>query len=149
MTLEERNNLVAIFNNLIVSGYFAWRIFGMHLEGAFAGSDGLAIWAQTVLWVIPISIVASIVLTIVFNIIFAIAVRDPNPEMVSDERDRQFGRRSIITSVFVASAGFIFSLVILALGWDVFLALNVILVGFVLADLIGSLVKFASYRRGY
>lgn len=149
MTYEDRNNFVAIFNNLIVSGYFVWRIYGMYLEGAFEGPDGLAIWAQTVLWVIPISIVASIILTILFNIFFAIASRDHNPETVSDERDRQFGRRSIITAVIVASAGFILALVILALGWDVFYALNLILVGFVLADLLGSLVKFISYRRGY
>lgn len=149
MTYEDRNNLVAIFNNLIVSGYFVWRIYGMYLEGAFEGPDGLSLWAQTVLWVIPVSIAATIVLTIAFNIVFAIAVRDPNPEMVSDERDRQFGRRSIMTSVFVASAGFILSLVLLALGGEVFYALNLILVGFVLADLSGSLVKFISYRRGY
>lgn len=149
MTYQERNNLVAIFNNLIVSGYFAWRIYGMYLEGAFDGPDGLTIWAQTVLWVIPVSIIASIILTIVFNILFAIAARDPNPEMVSDERDRQFGARSIVTAVIVASAGFILALVVLALGLDGFYALNLILVGFVLADLIGSLVKLVSYRRGY
>lgn len=149
MTYQERNNLVAIFNNLIVSGYFTWRIYGMYLEGGFDGPVGLTIWAQTVLWVIPVSIIASIILTIVFNIVFAIAARDPNPEMVSDERDRQFGSRSIVTAVIVASAGFILALVVLALGFDVFYALNLILVGFVLADLIGSLVKLISYRRGY
>lgn len=149
MTYTERNNFVAIFNNLVVSGYFVWRILGMYQQGAFDGPDGLALWAQTVLWVIPISIAATIVLTILFNIVFAIAVRESNPEMVSDERDKLFGNRAMLTTMAVASAGFILSLVILALGWTAFLALNLILAGFALADFAGNIVKLVSYRRGY
>lgn len=150
MTYEERNNLVAIFTNLLVCGYFIQQITGKFAAGVFDGPDGLAIWAQTILWIIPVSIVATIVLTIVANILFAIAARDPDPEMVSDERDRTFGTRAMLTSMIVASAGFIMALVMLAFfDWSAFFALNLILAGFAVADLSGNLVKFVSYRRGY
>lgn len=150
MTYEERNNLVAIFTNLMVCGYFIQQITSKFAAGVFDGPDGVAVWAQTVLWVIPASIVATIVVTIVFNILFAIAARDPNPEMVSDERDKMFGNRAMLTVTMVASAGFIMALVMLAFfNWSAFLALNLTLAGFALADLLGNIVKFVSYRRGY
>jgi len=148
MTHQERNNLVAIINSLLVTGFFATRIFQMYQQGAFEGPDGLAIWAQTVLWIIPASIIGSIVLTILFNIFYAIATNNSKPSFVVDERDKMLSNRSMITTMIVVSAGFILSLVALAFGWPSFVVLNMILLSFAVGDLIGSLVKLVMYRWG-
>lgn len=149
MPYQQRNTIVAVFTNLIVMSVFVWWVWGLHAEGAFAGADGLAVWAQTVLWIIPASVVATIILTIVFNIIFAIITREPNPSFVVDERDRVISNKGMMTTIAVASAGFIAAVGALAFGWEAFWALNIILGGFALADLAGSVTKLALYRRGY
>ena len=148
MGYEERNTLVAIFVNVSVVAGFVWLILSMQGEGAFAGSDGLTVWARTVLWIIPASIVATIVITIVFNIVFAIATREADVDTVVDERDRSISILGMRVTMVVASVGFIGALVMLAVGWPVFLALNLILAGFALGDLCGSLTRLFLYRRG-
>ena len=148
MTYEERNNLVAILTNILVMGWLTARLLGMNGEGAFGGPDGLAVWAQTVLWVIPASVGVTIIATILFNILFAIATRDENPSFIIDERDRQIAIRGMVTTMIVASAGFIGALIALAFGWTALLALTVILYGFAAGDLIGSIVKLVLWRRG-
>jgi CHASE2 domain-containing sensor protein len=118
----------------------------MYGEGAFAGDEGLAVWARTVLWVIPASVVASIVVTILFNIVFSIATQDEDPDTTVDERDRSISIKGMRVTMVVASAGFIGALAMLALGWSPLIGLNVILAGFALGDLSGSVTRMALYR---
>lgn len=148
MSYEERNTLVAIFVNVGVVAGFVWLIVSMQGEGAFAGGDGLRVWARTVLWIIPVSIVATIVVTIIFNIVFAIATREMDPDTVVDERDRSISIMGMRVTMVVASVGFIGALGALAVGWPAFIALNIILAGFALGDLCGSLTRLVLYRRG-
>jgi len=148
MTHQERNTYVAIFTNLFVMAYLILRLIRLDGEGAFAGPDALAVWAQTVLWIIPASVVLSIVLTIVFNILFAIATRDRHPDFVVDERDKKIGLRGMIVTGVVASGGFILALIALAFGSAAFLALNVTLFAFAAGDLAGNLAKLYLYRWG-
>jgi len=148
MSYQERNTLVAIFVNVSVMAGFAWLIWTRYGEGAFAEADGLAIWAQTVLWIIPASIVATIVVTIVFSIVFAIATREADADTVVDERDRSIGIKGMRVTMVVASAGFIGAMVALAVGWPAFAAFNIILAGFALGDLLGSATRLVLYRGG-
>lgn len=146
MSYEERNTVAAIVVNLCVVAFFAWLIMSMYGDGAFAGDEGLAVWARTVLWVIPASVVASIVVTILFNIVFSIATQDEDPDTTVDERDRSISIKGMRVTMIVASAGFIGALALLALGWSPLIGLNVILAGFALGDLGGSVTRMALYR---
>lgn len=148
MSHEERNTLVAILVNLSMAGWMTWRIAAMQGAGRFDGPDGLAVWARTVLWVIPVGIVVTIAAVILFNIVFAIATRDENPSFVTDERDRLIGIQGMRVTLVVASAGFLGALVALALGTGAFAVLNAILASFAAGDLLGSLAKLRLYRRG-
>jgi hypothetical protein len=149
MTHEERTSIVGLFTNLGVNGFFAWRLWSLHEEGAFAGPDGLARWAQNVLWIIPASIVVAIVLTIAFTIVFAIATRSENPSTVVDERDKAFRIRAMMTTMVVAGGGFILALVALAFGWEALIVFNLIFAAFALGDLSGNVLKLILYRRGF
>ena len=149
MNYEERNAWVSLVTGLLVAGYFLQKVMAMHGAGEFAGPDGLTVWAQTVLWMIPASIVLTIVLTILVNIGAGIITQDHNPDFTTDERDKRFSGRAILAAMIVASAGLLIALGHLALGGAVFLALNVILFGFAAGSLFSDALKIFFYRRGY
>lgn len=146
MSHEERNNIVAIFVNLLTNAYVITRLHARWSAGAFDGPDGLMIWARTVLWVIPIAIVGTIVLTILANIVFAIVTRDEDPDVTVDERDKLFQMRGMAVTMVVASFGYVAALIALALGWDAIVVFTLIYAAFSAGDLIGNTVKLVSYR---
>jgi hypothetical protein len=148
MPYQERNIVVAIFTNLVIVIYFALRIYGMFQDGQFDGAGGLMLWARTILWMIPVSIVATIIATILFNIFYAILTNQPKPSFVVDERDRAIEITGMKVTVVVISAGFMAAMVALAFGWTAFIVFNVILFSFAMADLGGNLVKLTMYRFG-
>ncbi len=149
MPYQDRNNVVSIIINLVVNGYIVLRLLAMNEAGAFEGPDAVNVWAKTVVWVIPISIVLTIIGTILFNIGHAIMTGDAKPSFVVDERDRLFEQRSMIAVTIFAAFGFIVAIVMLALNWSALFGFNIIYFSMALASLAGDVVRFISYRRGY
>ncbi|GGL67727.1 hypothetical protein [Wenxinia marina] len=145
MTYEERNVIAAILVNLAVVAWFGSRIW-TGWDG-YAGEDGLVHWARLVLWVIPVSAVATAVAAILVNILYGIATGDGSPDTGFDERDRAIRLRGMVATVIVASAGFILGLGALAVGWGALAAFTIVLAGFALSDLVGNVLRLALYRR--
>lgn len=148
MTHEERNTIFALLVNVLVNGYIIIKLLGLSSAGAFAGPDALQVFARTVLWVIPISIVATLVFTVLGNILIAIILREPKPDFTVDERDKQFQMRAMGATLFGAAAGFIIALIGLAFGWSALTAFLVLYFSFAGGDFFGNIVKFLSYRCG-
>lgn len=146
MPFEERNTLAALFVNVLTSLYMILKLRSLHAAGAFAGDDALVVFGKTVLWVIPIAIVATIALTILFNILIAILTRDPKPSFVTDERDQIFKTRAMMTTLVVTGIGFICAMIALAAGWTALATFTLIYFAFAAGDFTGNLVKMASYR---
>ncbi len=149
MSYEERNAWAAMVVNVMIVAYFGWKVLTMSAEGAFDGADGPMIWAQTVLWMIPASIVATIILTIVFNIAAGIAARGEDPDFTTDERDQRFSARSMIASMIVISIAWLGGMVLLAMGGAVLVMLNILLFGFAAGSFASDVTKIFFYRRGY
>lgn len=149
MSYQDRNNVVSILVNLLVNGYIVIRLLDMNASGMFDGADAANVWARTVVWVIPISIVATIVGTILFAIGHAIVTNNPKPSFVVDERDRHIDQRGLIAVVVFAACGFISMIVALAFGWSALVGLNILYFAMALGSMASDLVKFISYRRGY
>ena len=146
MPSEQRNTIVNLITSLVVNAYFFWRIKGMFADGTSTAPDGLQIWAQTVLWVVPVSIGATIVLTILASILHGIFTGETKGIFVKDERDRQFELWGLGATMALAVAGFLGSMTLLAFGYSPFIAFNVIYLSFALGDLAGSALKLACYR---
>ena len=146
MTHEERNNIVAIFSNILVTIYVVFRLISLNNAGTLAGPDALMHWARAMLWILPIGIVLAIVGTILASIVFAIAARDPSPSFIVDERDQMIKVFGMQVTLVVVSAGFIGVLVALAFGIQGLVALIALYFAFSLADLIGNVAKFIRYR---
>lgn len=146
MNSEERNVWVALVSSLIVNAYFANRIWGMFQGGTAAAPDGLQIWAQAILWVVPAAIIVTIALTVLAAIVQAMVTGDERVIFLKDERDRQFELWGMGATMAMAIAGFLGSMTLLALGYSPFIAFNVIYLSFALGDLVGSVLKLAMYQ---
>lgn len=148
MPYELRNTLAALACNFFVNGIVIWRFLHLHSSGAFDGPNALALFGQTVLWTIPLAIIATIVMSILFNIVIAIVMREPKPEFIADERDQMFKMRSMVVTMIAVSAGFICAMIALALGWSALSVFIMIYFAFALGDLLGNVVKGLSYVHG-
>lgn len=146
MPSEQRNTIVSLITSLIVNSYFLWRIKAMFADGTSIAPDGLQIWAQTLLWVVPVSIVATIVLTVLASILHGIFTGETKGIFVKDERDRQFELWGLGATMALAVVGFLGSMALLALGYSPFIAFNALYLGFALGDIAGSVLKLAMYR---
>ncbi len=149
MTYQDRNTVVSILVNLVVSAFVILRLLDMNAVGVFDGPDAVNNWARLVIWLIPLGVVGTIIGTIVFNIGFAIVTSEPKPSFVVDERDKLFERRGGLAMMIFAGAGFICAVIALALDASALVGFNIIYFGMALGALAADFIKFASYRRGY
>ncbi len=147
MSHEERNTLVSLISSLLVNAWFLNRIWTMFHDGTSTAPDGLQIWAQTMLWVVPVAIGSTVGLTILTSIVHRVITGDASRAIV-DERDRKFEFFGMGATMASAIAGFLISMVLLAMGYGGFVAFNVIYFSFFIGDIAGSLVKLGLYRAG-
>jgi hypothetical protein len=66
-----------------------------------------------------------------------------------DERDVSIGRRGDLFGYYVSSVGVFAALVLTMLKFDYFWIANAILMSFLVASFVSSVVKIAAYRRGF
>ena len=130
-----------------MNAWFLSRIWEMFHDGTSTAPDGLQIWAQTMLWVVPVAIGSTITLTILTRIAVAVLTGDRTRAIV-DERDLKFQFYGMGATMAMAVAGFLGSMVLLALGYGGFVAFTVLYLCFFLGDIAGSLVKLGLYRAG-
>ena len=109
-------------------------------------------------WPLLIAIGASVVLTIVGSILAGIgsgisaelhgrsAAGDIDRK---DERDKQISRHGDLIGFSVSSAGMVGVLALTMLEYEYFWIASALYLSFVVGTLVGSVVKIASYRRGF
>ena len=146
MNSAEREIWASLASSLIVNSYFLNRIWGMFLDGTSTADNGMQIWAQTVLWLVPVVIVASITLTILVNIGYGILSGERSPIFLKDERDRKYELWGHGVTMAVMSMGFLLSLILLAVGYSGFIAFNAIYLTMIISDLAGTGLKLVLYR---
>jgi len=146
MSFEERNTFTAILTDLLVIGLFVWQLTSRTQLGAFDGPDGFTHWAQLVLVMIGVSILASIGLTILITIAFRLFTGKATPPHLVDERDHLIRLRGTQVALLLASAVFVAALIALALGCSLFLTLNLMLAAFAVGTIGGSLTRFVLQR---
>lgn len=147
MSHEERNTVAQLISSLLVNAWFLNLLWTMFHDGTSTAPDGLQIWAQTMLWVVPAAIVGTIVMTILTRIVHGIITGDRSGAIV-DERDLKFQFYGMGATMFLAVAGFLSAMVLLALGYSGFVAFTAIYLSFFVGDIAGSLVKLGLYRCG-
>lgn len=148
MTFVEKGALLQAIRALAVYALYLTWMRGFHLDGTLHAAGAEVMVARSVLWLIGLTVGAGLLVQIAVTILSGI-VKDENLAHLFDERDKQIERRAIETGFGIVGAGFLATMVALTNGWSVALALNLLVAGFVLADLVVNLLKFRSYIRGF
>jgi len=144
MSSQERASIVAIITCLLLNTYVIFKLVQLFGAEALSGEDAPMVWARAVVWVIP----AAIVLTIVLNCLFSMASKDRNQKNIVDERDRLFQLRGLYITLISIGLGFMTMIVVLATGWTAVAGLTLLYASCAVGDLLGNVVRLASYRIG-
>lgn len=144
MSREERSSVIGIITGLLVNAYIVIRLTQMFHQGAFSGDNAVTIWAQTVVWAIP----AAIVMTIVLHTTFTMTDSERAQSNIIDERDRKFQLRGMGTTLVGAAIGYVAMIVTLAFEGDTVIGLTIMYGSIALGDMLGNIVRIASYRIG-
>ena len=149
MSYQEKRRIASIISSVLVFGVYFAIVIQMHQEGRFAGANATSLLGKSILLLIVGAIITNIVVTILFNIVSAIAEGESNPSFVVDERDKLIELKGMRISEWVTGFGFALSMGLLALGQSALLVFNVIVCGFALGDVVGSVAMLRIHRRGF
>ena len=112
--------------------------------------NAIQTWAETISWIIVVSLVAGIIFTIFGTIIFSILenviLGESDNNFIADERDKKIANTGHKITVFFSGAGFITLVLGLNFGYAIVDCLVILMFCFSLGGLLGELAKLARYR---
>jgi len=164
MSYQVKKTFASIISGVVVLGAYLFFAFGRYQSGLLAPDD-LKNWAQLMLIFIGVGIAAMIVIQIIFHILLSISIaikeniknvgcKNENIEnqiqleMVEDEMDNFIELKSLRIGVIVAGAGFVTSLIILALSYPPMIMLNIVFNSFSFGNILEGFTKLYYYQRG-
>lgn len=145
MFYQEKKSIVNIISTLLISGIYFWYVFQSHPEKGLNTDELLNFWARTLLWLIPVTIVAKIVIHILFGIFNTVASNEP---MKSDERDKLIELKSNRNAQMIFGLGFILAMLAIANGMSVNVMFITIISGGVVAEIYENISQLYFYKRG-
>jgi len=150
MPFEEKMTWVSLVVTIAVPvWYFATML------GELGSSPAADVHFQTPLIV---AIVASVVLMVIGAIVMSIATsvtsvargRKPEDDIDrKDERDKTISRHGDLVGYYVASVGMVGVLILTMLETDYFWIAGALYLSFVVAMIVGSIVKLVAYHKGF
>ena len=147
MSFQEKKSLVYLSTVIIIFIYFWLNVFPQHPSAGASAEDLLRFWGRTFLLWIGVQIVANIVTHILFSIINDILTKEKEPKL-KDERDKLFDLRVARNSSTVFLIGFLLAMIPPVIGLPPVVMFNMLIFSGLIAQIIGSLTEFFSYRRG-
>jgi hypothetical protein len=148
MSSEERGQWVYLV--AIAVTYGAYVVITLRQLGQAAPAD--IDYAPTILWAIGIGVALAIVGRILVEIIGRISAEaagdGDGAGPVEDVRDRDIGRFGEYVAGTVLGVGMIVPFVLTLVQSDYFWIANAMYLAFVLAAVVGAIVKLVAYRRG-
>ncbi|WP_282611213.1 hypothetical protein [Pelagibius sp. Alg239-R121] len=147
MTYQEKGIAIALSILVLMYGIYGVALYQMFQDGRFESSDATSLLGKSILALMAAVVVVTVAVRIGVTIFDAIAARDANP-VIADERDKQIELRGLRISHFVFAAGFVLSMVALALGQSPFVVINLVIVSLGAGEVSGSLGQLYLYRRG-
>ncbi len=149
MNTEMKNIYASIVSTVLMFATYAYVVSGMFAEGRFAGPEGLALLGKAILVLIVGGIVVHIIVMVLAHFVVAVFEQDSAPSQVVDERDKLIELRGLRVSYYVFGAGYVGSMVALAMGMSAFGVFNLLLAFCAIAGLVEALLRLALYHRGF
>jgi hypothetical protein len=140
MTFHEKSRWIALLANLAVWGWYFITI-----------ARALAAGAPDARGLIALAIPVTIVITIIHIVAHAaVAIAKPSEARTDlDERERAIARRATAAAYHVLSVGIVMALAASLYYWTAFVAVNAVLLAFIVAESVRYLIEIVSYRRGW
>lgn len=148
MSFQEKQAIASVFSTVLASIVYFRDVFNRLVEGGPSLANDLRFWGTVFLIYIPVFIVFNIVIHIIVSILNTVATREEEPA-VTDELDRMVGFRADRNFFFVFTAGFMLSMLTLALGQPVYVMFIVMLFAILTAGVTEGVSQFILYRRGF
>lgn len=122
----------------------------LYSNGWMDGPAAIQTWAETVFWIIVISIVAGIVLavvgTVIFSVIEKIICGEADYNFIMDERDKAIASTGDKITLSIIGAGFVILILGLKFGYEIIDCLILLMFCFSFGGLLGEIAKLARYR---
>ena len=150
MSHEEKNTILQIIIGISINIWLILEIRQLYSNGWMDGPAAIQTWAETVFWIIVISIVAGIFLTIVSTVIFSVIEKiicgEADYNFIMDERDKAIASTGDKITLSIIGAGFVILILGLKFGYESIDCLILLMFCFSFGSLLGDITKLASYR---
>ena len=150
MSHEEKNTILQIIIGAAINIWLILEIRQLYSNGSMDGPAAIQTWAETVFWVIVISIVAGIGLTVIGTVIFSVIEKvilgEADYNFIMDERDKAIASSGDKITLSIIGAGFIILILGLKFGYEPIDCLILLMFCFSLGGLAGEVAKLARYR---
>ncbi|HOO33876.1 MAG TPA: hypothetical protein PK466_11110 [Thermotogota bacterium] len=166
MTYQITRTLIKIFAGAIILIVYLLQVIGRYQKGIFT-LDSLQPLAQLMFIFIGVSIGILIAVEILFHILFSIGVavkgsikngvytevekdieKTIKQEMVQDEMGKMIDLKSMKIGYIAVGFCSIASLAVLAIGYPVFLTVNIIFCSIFIAEITEGFARMFYYKRG-
>ena len=150
MSHEEKNTVLQIIIGIVINIWIILKVRELYASGIMDGPDAIQRWAETMFWVIIVSIGAGITLAIIGTVLFAIIetaiTGESDHNFISDERDKMIAHTGNKITMGFTGAGFIALITGIKFGFAPIDCLVFLMFCFSLGGLLGEFTKFARYR---
>jgi large-conductance mechanosensitive channel len=148
MSYQERRSLVNLISTIVVTILYSAYMIQRYPQVDLYAQEVFHFWGSFFLILIPVSIVARIIIYILFAIVNAIATREEEPP-ITDERDKLVEFKSQLNSGYIFIIAFILAMGSLVFGMPPAGMFIILLLGGLLSEVIGDILQFFYYRRGF
>lgn len=150
MSHEEKNTILQVIIGISINIWLILEIRQLYSNGWMDGPAAIQTWAETVFWIIVISIVAGIVLTVVGTVIFSVIEKiicgEADYNFIMDERDKAIASTGDKITLSIIGAGFVILILGLKFGYEIIDCLILLMFCFSFGGLLGEIAKLARDR---
>jgi hypothetical protein len=148
MSYQERRSLVNLTSTIVVTILYSAYMIQRYPQVGLYAPEVFHFWGSFFLILIPVSIVARIIIYILFAIANAIATREEDVP-ITDERDKLVEFKSQLNSGYIFVIAFILAMGSLVFGMPPAGMFIILLLGGLVSEVIGDILQFYYYRRGF
>jgi len=148
MENKEKQILVTAISLMLIFGFYSLYVYNNYIEGNNEIINDFRFWGKTFLILIPVTIVAQIIIHIIFAIINKIVTNEDISDL-TDERDKLIDLKAIQISHWIFTAGFLLSMVFLAIGKPPYIMFLTLIISGFLSGIISEVAKIYFYRKGF
>ena len=144
MTFHEKSRWIALGANVVIWGWY-FVTLGRILSGDIAARIGDE---RGLLGLMVPVIVAITIVNIVGHIIVA-ALKPKEAKTELDEREKAIARHATAIGYNVLCVGIVFAMATTFYYWTAFVAVNAVMLAFIVAECVRYGFEILAYRRGY